>query len=76
MARRAGLYDQLEKSVRRAFYDGEEDATERARALSQAKNLRKGGFVVVRDDESAEDESSFADLPEADENDQRLDRVF
>jgi len=42
MARRAGLFDEMEDVIRRSFYDGVEDASGRARTLSQARNLRKG----------------------------------
>lgn len=79
MARRAGLYDQLEKSVRRAFYDSEQDATERALELGRARNLRKGGLAAVKDDESPEDKSSLVPEEvsiEAHNIDSRLDHVL
>ena len=33
-ARRAGVFDQIEKAMKRSFYDNEEDALERARSLA------------------------------------------
>lgn len=42
MARRAGLFGEMEDVIRRSFYDGVEDASDRARTLSHARNLRKG----------------------------------
>lgn len=42
MARRAGLFEALEETVRRSFYDGREDAVERARQLGAARDLEKG----------------------------------
>jgi len=33
-ARRAGVFDQIEKALKRSFYDNEEDALERARSLA------------------------------------------
>ena len=42
MARRAGLFGEMEEVIRRSFYDGVEDASERARSLTHARNLRKG----------------------------------
>ena len=42
MARRAGLFKEMEDVIRRSFYDGVEDASDRARTLSHARNLRKG----------------------------------
>lgn len=42
MARRAGLFGEMEDVIRRSFYDGVEDASERARTLTHARNLRKG----------------------------------
>lgn len=40
-ARRAGLYDALESSFRKSFFDDEEDATDRARRLLNAKEVAK-----------------------------------
>lgn len=42
MARRAGLFDELEKVVKKSFYTDKDDAVERARAISEERNLRKG----------------------------------
>jgi hypothetical protein len=42
MARRAGLLDEMEDVIRRSFYEGVEDASERARDLSKARQLTKG----------------------------------
>lgn len=42
MSRRAKLYDTLESTIRRSFYQDEEDAVERARELQAARMLRKG----------------------------------
>jgi DNA sulfur modification protein DndC len=42
MARRAGLFDALETTIRRSFYDGREDAVGRARTLGEARDLQKG----------------------------------
>lgn len=42
MARRAGLFTEMEDVIRRSFYDGVDDASERARTLGHARNLRKG----------------------------------
>ncbi|MFA7265064.1 MAG: DNA phosphorothioation system sulfurtransferase DndC [Candidatus Nanopelagicales bacterium] len=54
MARRSGLFDALEGAVRRSFYSGEEDATERARGLSTARSLRKGRLTVEELDAQGE----------------------
>lgn len=37
MARRAGVFGELERAIERGFYENEEDATDRARARQQAK---------------------------------------
>ena len=49
-ARRAGLFDQLEKSIRRHYYDDKEDATDMARRHAQArtdadKGQRTAAFI-------------------------------
>lgn len=47
MARRAGLYEALERTIRRGFYDDESDATERAhrhRAIKSAVDSERNGF--------------------------------
>ena len=42
MARRAKLFETLEKTIRRSFYDGQEDAEDRARTLGSARDLKTG----------------------------------
>ena len=42
MARRANLFDALEKTIRRSFYNDEEDAVSRARALQEVREVRAG----------------------------------
>ena len=42
MARRANLFDALEKTIRRSFYTDEEDAVSRARALQEVREVRAG----------------------------------
>ena len=42
MARRKGLFDELESTIRRSYYDSEDDALERARTLATVRDLRKG----------------------------------
>jgi DNA sulfur modification protein DndC len=37
MSRRSGLYDELEKVIRKSFYENEADAIDRARAVSEAR---------------------------------------
>lgn len=37
-ARRAGIFEQIERTMRRSFYDSEEDALERARSLAIGKS--------------------------------------
>jgi DNA sulfur modification protein DndC len=36
-ARRSGVFDQIEKTIKRSFYDSEEDALQRARSLAAQK---------------------------------------
>ena len=57
MARRSGLFDQLEKTISRSFYEGEEDAVERARNLAAARGLRNGTLTFA-DTNEAEAEGS------------------
>lgn len=40
MARRAGLFDELEKAIRKSFYEDVDDALDRARALAAAKSAK------------------------------------
>lgn len=48
MARRAGLYDALEQGLRRGFYTGEEDATDRARRHRSAITAaQKGEYIQL-----------------------------
>lgn len=64
-ARRAGLFEQLEKSIRRHYYDDKEDATEMARRHSEARsNAEKGQRTAAFSDE--------LDLIGVDERQQRL----
>lgn len=42
MARRSGLFEELEKAIAKSFYTGEDDAVERATNLAAARGLRKG----------------------------------
>lgn len=41
LGRRAGLFDQLEKTFRRHFYDDQEDAINRARRIADDRRLRE-----------------------------------
>jgi len=54
-ARRANLFDQLEKSIRRHYYDDKDDATDMARRHGQARTAASKG----------ERATVFADDPEA-----------
>ena len=46
MARRSGLFADLERSLRRGFYDSEEDAIERSRKIREARdNADRGQYV-------------------------------
>ena len=54
MARRAGLFDEMEKVFRRNFYDDKDDAISRARRLADLKS----GLVVVAESMDEEDEPS------------------
>jgi DNA sulfur modification protein DndC len=51
-SRRAGLYEALEGAIRRSFYDGEEDAVDRARKRHRA--LRPGEPSTTAEPESVE----------------------
>jgi DNA sulfur modification protein DndC len=46
-ARRAGLFDLLEKSIRRHYYDDKEDATDMARRHTQARDAADKGQRTV-----------------------------
>lgn len=43
LTRRSGLYEDLEAAFRKHFYDGEEDATDRARQIRDARALAQEG---------------------------------
>lgn len=64
-ARRAGLFDQLEKSIRRHYYDDKDDATEMARRHAQAHSAagqgqRTAAFAENSDDsETCDTESNL-----------------
>jgi DNA sulfur modification protein DndC len=42
LARRSGLFEELEKAIARSFYTGEDDAVQRATAVASARGLRNG----------------------------------
>ena len=46
-ARRKGLFEALEKEIRRGFYDDRDDAVERSRLASEAKEFAKGKPVEI-----------------------------
>ena len=46
-ARRNGLFEALEKEIRRAFYEDQEDAVERSRLASEAREYEKGRRVEI-----------------------------
>ena len=58
MARRSGLFDELEKTVRRSFYEDEDDAVARARQLGQARSLEKGEHLEFPDTHSVAGDSA------------------
>jgi DNA sulfur modification protein DndC len=64
-ARRAGLFDQLEKSIRRHYYDDAKDATDMARRHAEARAAAGEGKRTVAFTEDAGD-------PEACENQSNL----
>ena len=47
-ARRSGVFDQIEKTLKRSFYDNEEDALQRARQMAAQKN--QGSKINASDD--------------------------
>jgi DNA sulfur modification protein DndC len=58
-ARRAGLFDQLEKSIRRHYYDDKDDATSMARRHAQARaDASKGERTAAFSDEADETQIS------------------
>lgn len=48
MARRKGLFDELEATVRRSFFADEEDALQRAQDLATVRDLRKGTLSTTQ----------------------------
>jgi len=46
--RRAGLYEKLEKSIKRSFYESREDAVDRARSVNHTKESLELGKVESR----------------------------
>jgi DNA sulfur modification protein DndC len=57
-AKRTGLYKALEDAIARSFYEGEDDAVERARNLATARGLRTGALryhdtITITDDDEA-----------------------
>jgi DNA sulfur modification protein DndC len=69
MARRKGLFDELEATVRRSYYDSEDDALERARALATVRDLRKGriGAADLREPLRADDSFAVEEQRETDD---------
>ena len=59
MARRAGLFEELETAVRRSFYEGKDDAVDRARQLSDARALSKG--LSLTSDVATADQLAISD---------------
>lgn len=60
-ARRARLHDNLEASFKKHFYDSEEDALSRARAIAEERNRRKKRDALLpgQSGEPAANESTF-----------------
>jgi DNA sulfur modification protein DndC len=58
MARRAGLYDELESAIRRSFYASEEDAVDRARREKQARDAARQLALDVTDEGREPEETS------------------
>lgn len=56
MARRAGLFEALEKAFRRSFYADEDDAVDRARRRRDALERASGGFYDPQTDVMSDDE--------------------
>ena len=54
-ARRAGLFEQLEKSIRRHYYDDKEDATDMARRHAQARAAAGNGQRTAAVNENGDD---------------------
>jgi DNA sulfur modification protein DndC len=47
LGRRAGLFEQLEKSFRRNFFDDKNDAINRAQRIADERQRREGGFSLA-----------------------------
>jgi DNA sulfur modification protein DndC len=58
-ARRAGLYEKLEKSISRHYYDGREDAEEMARRHARAREAATAG----RQNNALREDGSESELP-------------
>lgn len=54
-ARRAGLFEQLKKTIRRHYYDDAADATDMARRHAQARAAAGEGNRAAAYDEQGED---------------------
>ena len=46
MSRRNGLFDALEAEIKKGFYDGVDDAMDRAKQMATVRDLRKGRSTV------------------------------
>jgi len=62
-ARRAGLFDQLEKSIRRHYYDDKNDATDMARRHAQARSAADQGQRTAAFAEGMEESESCDTQP-------------
>ncbi|SDT34851.1 DNA sulfur modification protein DndC [Friedmanniella luteola] len=79
-SRRSGLFEELEKVVRHGFYDGRDDAGQRARAYKEVADVARGyrpmheapatGHMTV--DDQAATGAGLSPLFEADEAEQQL----
>lgn len=65
-ARRAGLFDELEKALRRGFYDDEADAT--SRALNRRKRLSEGSQEIVQIDQVDVTDGFIREVPLSEES--------
>jgi transcriptional regulator with XRE-family HTH domain len=63
-ARRAGLFDQLERSIRRHYYEDKEDATEMARRHAKAWNAADRGQRTAAFGEEADESEKCDTQPE------------
>jgi DNA sulfur modification protein DndC len=62
-ARRAGLFEQLEKSIRRHYYDNKADATDMARRHAQARAAAEKGIRTAIDPEEPDLAAAGLQLP-------------